>query len=370
MTDTSRAAGVIPAGPCLDAEFPADPYPGGRPAWSYAHTAATSWPLLPTESTRWSWRLADGADLDQWLAERNAPPLATRIPVLAYGSNACPSKISWLRAVHGLDGPVVVLRARCSGLAAVWAAGLRQRDGQRPATLVAHAGAVETHAVWLATRDQIRALDRCESRGRRYRLARLGTGRVETEDGTAIDGVLAYLGHAEVRAPLLVDGQPVRCVEVAQAEAVSLAGRPGPDGLAGETVDSDPHPDDWPARLFVYGTLQPGASAWRVAQPWVGGEPRPGRLTGALYDTGRGYPALRLGDGQGRKDGQGLADGQAPGWLLPLRSPAAALSELDDYEREYDRVRVRLSDGTLCWTYVWRESIDGMPRLTNGWPVC
>jgi hypothetical protein len=206
--------------------------------------------LLPAESTRSSWRLADGPDLDQWLAERDAPPLAARIPVLAYGSNACPAKISWLRAVHGLDGPAIVLRATCFGLAAVWAAGLRQRDGQRPATLVASAGAVETHAVWLATPDQIRALDRCEGRGLRYRLAKLDTGRVETEDGTAIDGVLAYLGQDETRAALLVAGQPVRCAEVAQAEAVSLTGSPSPDHLIGETIDGDPRADDWPARLF------------------------------------------------------------------------------------------------------------------------
>ncbi|HWE89242.1 MAG TPA: gamma-glutamylcyclotransferase [Pseudonocardiaceae bacterium] len=341
-----------------DADFPADPYPGARPAWSFVHVAGMSYPLAPRRSTRWSWELTDGTELNQWLAGHQAPPLDARIPVLAYGSNACPAKISWLRATYGLTGPVVVLRARCSGLAAVWAAGLRRRDGQRPATLAADPDAVETHAVWLATRSQITALDACEGRGERYRLTRLRSGQVTTEDGTAIDGVLAYTGLAETRAPLLVDGRPVRCADVSQARAVSLAGEPGADGLAGETVDGDPHPNEWPDLLFVYGTLQPGASAWPVARPWVNGEPRPGTLAGALYDTGRGYPALRL------------ADGRVPGWLLPLRSPAAALSELDDYENSaYERARVRLTDGTLCWTYVWREPVDGMARLPAGWPA-
>jgi gamma-glutamylcyclotransferase (GGCT)/AIG2-like uncharacterized protein YtfP len=349
---------VISIEPCLDADFPADPYPGRRPVWSFAHENGTSYPLSPNQSARWGWRLADGTDLDQWLADRHAPPLAERIPVLAYGSNACPAKISWLRSALGLRGPAVVLRARCSGLAAVWAAGLRIRDGQRPATLAADPDAVETHAIWLATADQVKVLDACEGRGERYRLTRLRSGLVETEDGTPIDGLLAYTGHADIRAPLLVDGRPVRCADLPQAQAVALVGKAGTDGLIGETVVGDPRPDDWPGPVFVYGTLQPTASAWHIARPWVGGEPRPNRLAGVLHDTGRGYPALRL-------DG-----GDVPGWLLPLRSPAEALPELDDYESAaYERVRVRLADGTLCWTYLWREPVDGMSRLPAGWPA-
>ena len=66
----------------------------------------------------------DGLPLDAWLRGRGAPPLAGRLPVLAYGSNRCPSKITWLRRALGLGAdPVVVLRARTAGVAAVWAAG-------------------------------------------------------------------------------------------------------------------------------------------------------------------------------------------------------------------------------------------------------
>ena len=70
---------------------------------------------------------------------------------------------------------MVVLRARTTGVAAVWAAGLRYRDGQRPAVLVAAPGVREEHAVWLATPEQIAVLDRCEGRDDRFRLARLRT---------------------------------------------------------------------------------------------------------------------------------------------------------------------------------------------------
>ncbi len=106
-------------------------------------------------------------------------------------------------------------------------------------------------------------------------------------------------------------------------------------------------------RLFVYGTLKPGASAWRLLEPFTAGDPVPASLPGVLYDTGRGYPALLLS-----------GPGEVPGWLVTLRSPAAALSAMDDYEgAEYQRVRVTLADGTPCWTYVWIEATVGMRRL-------
>lgn len=159
-----------------------------------------------------------------------------RVPVLAYGSNACPAKITWLRENLGLTGDVVVLRARCRDLSAVWAWGLRERDGQRPATLTAYPGIVETHAVWLATPDQVAVLDVCEGRGSRYHRAKLKTG-VTLADGTALPGVFAYVGASPVRMPLLVDGSPVRTADVPQADARSLNGVPAPShGVDAEIV--------------------------------------------------------------------------------------------------------------------------------------
>ena len=80
------------------------------------------------------------------------------------------------------------------------------------------------------------------------------------------------------------------------------------------------------------------------------------RLAGArLYDTGRGYPALRRGDGD------------VPGWTVTLAAPAGALAELDAYEGdEYRRVRVMDSLGRLCWTYLWSASADGLRPLGDG----
>lgn len=340
-----------------DADFPADPYPGAVPPTSYVHLDGTGHALTPGAA---GWRVG-GQALDGWLADRGAPPLAARVPVLTYGSNRNPAKISWLRDALGLDGPVVVLRVTTTGLAAVWAHGLRQRDAQRPAVLAAAPGVTERHAVWLATRAQVRVLDVCEGRGGdgRYRLARLHTGEVRTDDGAHVVDPWCYLGNAAMRRPLLVDGAPVRCTEVDQWRARALSGtRAGGDGLDAPTVSGTPEPDEWPAALFVYGLLRPGAVSWPRVARHVAGPPRRAVAPGTVYDTGRGYPALVPGAGPG-----------APGWVVPIRDPATALPGLDDYEGpEYRRLRITVGDGTVCWAWAWRGPVAGMTMLPGGFP--
>ncbi|MGD9526763.1 gamma-glutamylcyclotransferase [Pseudonocardia sp.] len=344
-----------------DADFPADPYPGAVPPCSFVHedggTEATILRLRPDPSTLTGWSVA-GNDLDDWLAARDAPPAAARVPVLAYGSNRCPSKITWLRRELGLPGPVIVLRARTEGVAAVWAHGLRARDGQRPAVLAAAPGAVETHAVWLATAEQIAVLDRCEGRDDRFRLARLRTGTVRTEDGGIVETPWCYVGHGTIRRPLLVDGRRVRCIEVAQVQAQALNGEPGDDDLDAPTVRGAPDPDDWPAALLTYGLLMPTQPSWSLVAPHASGPPRPLRVAGTLYDTGQGWPALVPG---GR--------GEVPAALVPLRDPVRLLPLLDEYEGpDYRRVRRTLADGTACWVYAWVAPTAGFRELPAGWP--
>lgn len=201
-----------------DAEFPADPYPGARPDCSFVHRDGAGHPL---DTAPDGWRTA-------------------RIPVLAYGSNVCPSKITWLRENLGLTGEVVVARARCHGVAAVWASGLRARDGQRPATLAAAPGVTEWHAVWFASQEQLAVLDVCEGRGVRYDLAELRTGGIRLDDGTRLERVYTYVAAGPERMPLLVNGAPVRTAEVPQHEALHLTGKPAPTHGLGADVQSSP----------------------------------------------------------------------------------------------------------------------------------
>ncbi|MEJ2869006.1 gamma-glutamylcyclotransferase [Actinomycetospora sp. OC33-EN08] len=331
-------------------------------------------------------------------------PLAGRLPVLAFGSNACPSKITWLRRELGLPGPVVALRVGVHGVAAVWAAGLRVRDDARPATLavvpgspcvssaamltldVTKAGgttAGEVHHVWLATPDQVAVLDRCEGRGTRYDLAWLHAATVVDERGVRLDPVLGYWPAPRRpdepprtdRSPLLVDGAPVRVRDVSQDAARHLTGVPGgvPDDAA-DVVEGCPDPRTWPDRVFVYGTLQPGASAWwRLAPHAVATAPAVG--TGIVHDTGRGYPALVPGPGTVR------------GHVVTLADPAGAMPALDAYEGpDYRRERVavyrsandadRAPDGAaaaastpeLAWAWLWDSAPPAdWPTVTDSW---
>ncbi|WP_433786095.1 gamma-glutamylcyclotransferase [Actinomycetospora sp. CA-101289] len=323
------------------------------------HLDGASHRLAPSaHASGWT---VDGTDLDQWLAGRGAAPMVARVPVLAFGSNRNPGKLTWLREHLGLAGPVVVLRARVEGLAAVWASGLRARDGVRPATLAPVPGAVETHAVWMATPDQVAVLDRCEGRGERYDLVRLETGRVVTEDGAQLERVWTYWAGDPVRAPLLVDGAPVRVADVDQDAARALVGEPGALTPGAVTVEpGTPEPLAWPDRVLVYGTLMPGRRAWRLVAPFVTGAPEDAWLPGRVHDTGRGYPALARG-----------GTGRARGVLLRLADPASALPRLDDYEGpDYRRERavVHTVDARVpAWVWTWRGELTGAP-LTAPWP--
>ncbi len=345
-----------------DDEYPADPYPGVAPGFSFVHLEAASHRLAPDPGAPGGWSV-DGVDLDAWLADRGAPPMAARVPVLTFGSNRCPSKLTWLREHLGLAGPVVVLRARVAGVAAVWAAGWRARDGARPATLAVAPDTVETHAVWMATPEQVAVLDACEGRGKRYDLARLHAAVVTTEDGARLSDIWTYWPAAPERAPLLVDGRPVRCADVDQATARTLVGEAAPPAVGAATPQAGaPDPTAWPAAVFVYGTLRPDGRAWSRIGPLVTGAPVDAWVPGRLYDTGRGYPALRLG-----------GPGRAVGTLLSLRDPAAAMPGLDAYEGpDYHRVRTVTypsSDGIArpAWVWMWDSPITDRAPIRGPW---
>ena len=352
------------------------------------HLDAVSHRIEPDPAAAGGWRVGDAdvgfEGVDTWLAAHRSPPLAERVPVLAFGSNRCPSKITWLRRELGLTGPVVVLRVAVTGVAAVWAAGWRARDGARPATLAAVADAQdpEVHGVWLATPEQVAVLDVCEGRGRRYALAWVqAAGVVSLDDGAHLGPVLAYWPADPIRAPLLVDGAPVRCREVTQDVARALEGVPGEIAVDAAAVvpEGTPDPRGWPARVFVYGTVQPGASAWWRLAPAARGT-WPAVVAGRVHDTGRGYPAL-------------VRDAPvtlAPGHVVELDDPVAALPALDAYEGPgYRRERVavyraansadRAADASstagsrgsgtpvLCWAWVWNGPVGDWPAVEGAW---
>ncbi len=232
-----------------DNEYPADPYPGPRPPRSYLHVDEVGYYLHPEDADHLSWR-TEGAELDTVLRRCGEPPLQERLPVLAYGSNANPSKITWMRHELGMTGSAIVIRAQCYGISAVWAAGFRVVDDQRPAVIAAAPEVAEEHTVWFATPQQRQVLDHVEGRGERYRLVWL-RAPIELDGGFTIHQVLAYTARPDVvgsevpprlnRSPLLVHGKVVRCADLGQEEARQLTGEPAEtDGLDSTEVVGEP----------------------------------------------------------------------------------------------------------------------------------
>ena len=120
-------------------------------------------------------------------------------------------------------------------------------------------------------------------------------------------------------------------------------------------------------RLFVYGTLMPGESRWPALQPYVACW-RTGTAQGRMWDTGRGYPAVRFD-----RSGEPAAGGRVPGVVADLLPGcvAQAVATLDRIEGEgvlYRRVEVTSSHGRAM-AYEWLGATDGMARLATGWPT-
>jgi len=118
---------------------------------------------------------------------------------------------------------------------------------------------------------------------------------------------------------------------------------------------------DGSARLFVYGTLMPDEPLWpALAQFAVSWEAVTAQ--GRLWDTGRGYPAVRFDD----------AGGVVPGVLVDLDPDRAAeaieeLDRIEDEGRLYRRLEVTTSRGPAL-AYEWLGSTDGLAHLPEGWP--
>ncbi|MGI8807720.1 MAG: gamma-glutamylcyclotransferase family protein [Acidimicrobiales bacterium] len=122
--------------------------------------------------------------------------------------------------------------------------------------------------------------------------------------------------------------------------------------------------DDGPVTIFVYGTLMPGEPRWPAlagyAVSW-----RRVTARGRMWDTGRGYPAVRFDDMTGLS--------LVPGVLVALDPGRAteAVEELDRIEevgRLYRRVEVATSAGP-AFAYEWLGAVDGLATLTAGWPL-
>ena len=327
------------------------PYPGARVGGSWVvDTRKLLFPVMPDTGSSSGWsvveRDASHQCLDAWLQGQDAAGLDARIPLLSYGSNACPEKF----VRNGVSLPGVNLRATVHGLAAVYCRGTRRADGAVPATLAAMPDHRESHVVSFVRPADFLALDQVEGRsGRWYDLVLLTAGRIVCDDGVTLKRVLGYVGGRSQRYPMRdLDGDLLVIRETTQATAQAAwntAAGPSlePDGL-GPVWPLDAAVAERVLSLFVYGTLMPGQRRWEVLAPFVHGATEPALVRGSLVDTGRGYPAMFPGESA------------VPGYLVQLsaQSLGEALDVLDRVEGTKTGLFERtLSDvaGTAAWVY-------------------
>ena len=113
--------------------------------------------------------------------------------------------------------------------------------------------------------------------------------------------------------------------------------------------------------VFAYGTLMPGGPLWPVLEPYAASW-RPAAAAGRMWDTGRGYPAVRF-----------LADGNpVPGVLVDiipdlLAEATVALDRIEEVGVLYRRSRSSRPPARPWPTN--GSATAAMATLTGGWPT-
>lgn len=185
-------------------------YPGLRPTGSWRLNADGTLHGLEPSVDGWRDRKT-GEDVD----------LTGRHLLLAYGSNPDPGKLLAHRGFLGGQS-VIALRAAVFGWAAVWCDARRHSDGSVVATLVRAPGRVEVHPILVLTPHQVAVMDRWEGHPHRYRRQHHADRILLESHEWADDDVQVYLGTAELRPPLIVEGRHLLCADVPQADVDTL----------------------------------------------------------------------------------------------------------------------------------------------------
>lgn len=131
----------------------------------------------------------------------------------------------------------------------------------------------------------------------------------------------------------------------------------------------DPQPGAVRA-FFVYGTLMQGERNHAVVARHGLSRVRAACVRGELFDTGEGYPAMRLSSGESMVWGE---------LVEPADVDAAtrSMDELEGYEgpgmagNHYERVQIEVTlevDGSTCpaWVYVYAQDLPAHRRIPSG----
>jgi hypothetical protein len=184
----------------------------------------------------WRVRLGDdeGRPLDQVLGEREAVPMASRVPVLAVGSNAAPAQVR-----RKLATAVPITAVSVNGLSVGVSAHV-STPGYVPATPILDPSAQNSPlwVTWLAPGELV-TMDKTEPNYDRWPVP--GSCSVWLTSGQAVAGCWLYVSrHGHLIGP---SGQPRKLIDQAGLISALLAECPGLAELAGTS------PREWLSRV-------------------------------------------------------------------------------------------------------------------------
>ncbi len=137
-----------------------------------------------------------------------------------------------------------------------------------------------------------------------------------------------------------------------------------------EQAANDCQPPFSVAAFFVYGTLMRGESNHRVAARYGITSAQAARVPGDLFDTGMGFPAMRLSEGTGQVRGELLVPGDFEAAVQAMDN-LEVFAGYDAQGNEYERRLIEVTPergltSCLAWTYMAGEALPLMRRVVSG----
>lgn len=118
-------------------------------------------------------------------------------------------------------------------------------------------------------------------------------------------------------------------------------------------------------RLFAYGTLLCGQPRWQFLRPFVVDEGQPDTVSGALFDTGQGYPAAVFSPA----GHSGRIHGRVFELLADRVDESLVAIDLVEHTADqlYQRVRLQTDGGRSAWAYEYTGSRSFQPIAGGSW---